>query len=184
MGRNLVLAEKNESMFFSPQKIGESFREVDVNYADSRGEKVVTRWFHADEGSDLYIWIDPRGEIVKQQIALHGLTIEWNILDGLRTGIVLEEELLESTQRSSVKPSVRVIWDKVYSPTAVSIGVAVLGHITILEPLFCQKLQNNFKSPSSISRMAPDEVVRRFGNVPSNTPIWKKIRNLLRKALS
>ena len=176
--------EKTESTFFSPQKIGESFREVDVNYNGAGAEKLSTRWFHAHEGSDLYIWTDGRGEIVKQQISLHGLTVEWNILDGLRTGIVLEEELSEMSHTSIQKPSERVIWDKASSPTAVSLAVSLLGHIPILELPLCQKLQQNFKSPSSISRMAPEEVVRRFGIANADSSVWKRFQNFLRKVLS
>ncbi|MGE3974795.1 MAG: hypothetical protein AB7F59_09750 [Bdellovibrionales bacterium] len=180
----LTAVEKMEPVFFSPQKVAESFCEVDMNFKGAGTEKVVTRWLHAAEGSDLYIWTDSRGEIVKQQVVLQGLTIEWNILDGLRTGIVLEEELTDAQD----KPSERVIWDKTASQATVHLAMTLLPFVKVLEDSVRLKLIHNFQSPSSISRMPAEEVVRRFG-IPTHeashwTSFWAKLQKFLRKVFS
>jgi hypothetical protein len=179
MSRSQNVSEKSESRFFSPQKQGESFREVDVSASSGGTNQVTTRWFHSDT-SDLYIWLDSRGEIVKQQITLNGLTVEWNILDGLRTGIVLEEEILEV----KVKPSESVIWDKIPSQAAVNLAMTLLVHMKALEDPVKNKILAQFKKPAAIGHLAADEMARRFGVPTHEDSVWKSFQNFIRKLMA
>lgn len=54
---------------------------------------VKSHWFRHEQGLDLYYFQKDDGRLVKLHIAFFGQVIEWNPLDGTRTGMMVEEEM-------------------------------------------------------------------------------------------
>ncbi len=96
--------ERGESKvppFFNPQRIGGSLREIDVSLIQTENEKVLSRWFHGPDEADLFIWTDERNNVIKQQVTFCGQIVEWNVLDGIRTGVVIEQEYENASMAAS-----------------------------------------------------------------------------------
>lgn len=77
---------------FNAKILGSSLQEVAVEFIKSEGLEIESRWFHSKKDADFFIWSDHRKNIVKQQVTYYGQVIEWNIIDGLRTGVLVEDE--------------------------------------------------------------------------------------------
>lgn len=54
---------------------------------------VKSHWYRHEKGLDIYYFQKDDGRLVKLHIAFFGQVIEWNPLDGTRTGLLMEQEL-------------------------------------------------------------------------------------------
>lgn len=54
---------------------------------------VKSHWYRHEQGLDIYYFQKDDGRLVKLHIAFFGQVIEWNPLDGTRTGLLMEEEI-------------------------------------------------------------------------------------------
>jgi hypothetical protein len=78
---------------FDPESLGQSFEEFAIDIVQGESTEFISRWFRADSGeADLVIWIDSAKRIVKQQICIYGQVVEWNPINGTRTGVIVELE--------------------------------------------------------------------------------------------
>lgn len=55
-------------------------------------QSVQSHWYRHEEGLDLYYFQKEDGRLLKLHISCFGQVIEWNPLDGTRTGLLVEEE--------------------------------------------------------------------------------------------
>lgn len=55
-------------------------------------QSVQSHWFRHEEGLDIYYFQKEDGRLLKLHISCFGQVIEWNPLDGTRTGLLIEEE--------------------------------------------------------------------------------------------
>jgi len=180
MKRTLSEKEKNElPVYLNPQRLGQKFKEIDVSFLGTGEERVATRWYHGDD-ADLYLWIDHRSNIVKQQVTFFGQVVEWNIIDSLRTGMVLEEEVGGETQ----KPSEKVVYDKIFSSSSVKTAEEIIINVGILDDVLKKEVIKNFREPSTFSQMTAEQVVEKYGftaKQKNDTKVISQIQMFLRK---
>ncbi len=74
------------------KEIARNLREVAVDVIETEGTSIVSRWFHAADDVDLLIWTDDEKTIIKYQVSLFGQVVEWNMFDGVKTGVIIEIE--------------------------------------------------------------------------------------------
>jgi hypothetical protein len=79
--------------FFNAEEIGHSLKEVSPLLLKTTHPEITSRWFHSSQDADLFIWFDRNQGVIKQQISFFGQVVEWNIVEGLKTGLVIEEEI-------------------------------------------------------------------------------------------
>ncbi|MBX9769202.1 MAG: hypothetical protein K2X47_18140, partial [Bdellovibrionales bacterium] len=79
-------------VYSSPQWVGKSLREVGRDFLSADSQTVTSRWFHGAQESDLFIWVDGSSRLIKGQLTFCGAVVEWNVMEGLRTGLIVEEE--------------------------------------------------------------------------------------------
>ncbi len=85
---------------FDARTLGESLKEVAIDYIETEDSNLQSRWFQSDSDADLFIWTDvnrkkltPSQEIIKYQLSFFGQVVEWSIFDGVRTGVIIENEI-------------------------------------------------------------------------------------------
>src|SRR3954462_116810 len=77
---------------FDPMDLGRSLREVATDVIKAPRRDVISRWFHSAKDADLFIWMDLKRNVIKQQLSFYGQVVEWNVIEGVKTGHVVVEE--------------------------------------------------------------------------------------------
>jgi hypothetical protein len=164
---------ENVPAVFLPEKAGESLRKVSVDLLEIEEQKISSYWYHGEEGIDLFIWKDQKGNIIKQQLSYVGQIIEWNLLEGLKTGVIVEEEL----DGAAAKASEQIIFDDSPQKNAVSIAVAVLQHITCVDEAEKNLIVQNMTEQRSLKEMSLREVLERYEIESVNTRWYHRLRD-------
>lgn len=92
---------------------------VSFDTIQMEAQSIKSHWYRHEEGIDLYYFQKDDGRFLKLHISCFGQVIEWNPMDGTRTGLMIEEELggevFETVQydaranRESVEQSVVIL---------------------------------------------------------------------------
>ena len=84
----------HQAALFDAESLGSSFEEVALDVLQGETTEFLSRWLRAKRGeADLSIWIDGDKRIVKHQLSFFGQIVEWNPIQGTRTGMIVEEEM-------------------------------------------------------------------------------------------
>ena len=131
-------AKNNESSklnyeFFNGKTVGRGLKEVAVDLIKTENEDLVSRWYHGTTGADLFTWADRRNNIIKQQLNFNGQVVEWNCLEGIKTGVVIEQDMenepKNDTKKKSGKEEIQVKASETIKfdpkPQSDSIGLAL-----------------------------------------------------------
>lgn len=144
--------------FFDPAGLGESLREVATDVINAGETEIIHRWFHSPKDADLFIWLDKGQNIIKQQITFYGQVVEWNIIEGVRTGVIVEDE-----NRAAVKASDVIRFDARAQKAPIDQALDLLRHIATLNDLERHVLIKNFAQNPTSTSLDPEEFVRRYG---------------------
>jgi hypothetical protein len=174
-----IIIPRSIPPFFNPQKIGGELREVDVSLIQTEDERVVSRWFHGAHDADLFIWADERNNVIKQQVAFCGQIVEWNVLDGIRTGVVVEQEFSEGQMNSSET----IYFDSKPQESAINIALDLIKHINSLDEKTREELLHQLKHRPSFFTMQPEEILRRYGTYSSDK-VWKRFKDIFKKVFT
>ena len=151
--------------FFNPERLGQSLKEVSSDLLRVESRDLVGRWFHAANEIDLFLWCDDHRTIVKQQRTLLGQVVEWNIIEGTKTGAIIEEEGVGAEASSSggpMKASEMIRFDT--SPQTQPIGLAmdVIKHTGALSSVEQKQIISNFFRGQKLSEIAPAEFLAKY----------------------
>lgn len=113
---------------------------VSFDMVQTAGTELTSRWYHF-ESIDLYFYETDDKKIVKIQVTVFGQVIDWNMFDGLRTGILLEEDML------SEGPSGVIHYDRTVSMKTVSQALLVLENAFNIELRTRNMLVKCLKTP-------------------------------------
>jgi len=150
----------------NPEKIGASLQEVDISFSGREDHKLTTKWYHAPGvDADALIWMDHRENIIKQQINISGVVVEWNVLDGLRTGVIIEQELKESETSQSIR------YDENSNNHNLEMAIRLVRNIPALDEATRVMLLTNFEKPDSFKTLSPQEILFRYGRLPQGTQL-------------
>jgi hypothetical protein len=150
--------------FFSGKSIGKSLKEVAVDMIKTESDNLISRWFHSDMDTDLFTWVDQGQNIIKQQISFNGQVVEWNCLEGIKTGVVVESDM-NPVPQDEAQPkhnSETIMFDANPQPKSVGLALEILQYMEV-DAGFHQQLVGNFKDPQNIQTMSPKLFVERFG---------------------
>jgi hypothetical protein len=165
--------------------MGESLQEVEVQYSGSGTNRVTTRWFKSKKqkpvDADVLLWTDHRDNIIKQQVSICGSVVEWNILDGLRTGMTVEQEI-----KGEKDASESVQFDQNSNIMNIQMAVRMLDKIPSMDHETKEIVLRNFKSPSSFSSLSAQEILYKYGKTPKGVKLnfWQRFKVQIRKWLS
>jgi hypothetical protein len=97
--------------------------------------------------------------VIKQQMSFYGQVVEWNIVEGLKTGLVIEQESQDRRKSSEM-----VQFDARPQQGPIEQAVALLDHITALKDVEKRLLASNFRQAEGLSTTMPAEMfIERFG---------------------
>jgi hypothetical protein len=161
--------EKSLPIYFEAAQAGKSLKEVGVDYIQVESQNITSRWFHSAHDVDLFIWLDEKKNVIKQQISFCGQIVEWNILDGLKTGVVVEEEVEFDSDKVDSSEIIR--FDLSPQRESIRLAIEVINHIESLEDIFRKDLLSNFNN-RTVLKMNP----RR----PAN--FWQKLLQVFKKS--
>lgn len=153
-------AESGVPIYFDPIKVGTSLKEVGVDFQEIDEKEIVTRWFRDQKSeTDVFVWMNKDRKIIKQQISVMGQLVEWNILEGVRTGVILESEfssqnLMENGLTSGDSASEIIRFDKTTQLRTLELGLSILKHTTCVEPELMGKMIDNFNQGFSFRAFA------------------------------
>ncbi len=165
--------------FFSPEELGSSLKEVGTDLVQAANRDVVSRWFHSAQDADLFIWSDlKRSSIIKQQISFYGQVVEWNLVEGLKTGLIVDEE----GSSGRIKGSEVIRFDTTPQNPPIEQAMALIEFIPGLSPDDKTQLLRNFQDRSMSSVLSHEEFLRRFGDQePKNAPKVSWWQRLLKR---
>lgn len=170
--------------FFDAASLGSSLKEVATDLVVTTHQDVTSRWFHSSQDADLFIWLDQNQNVLKQQISFYGQVVEWNVIEGLKTGLVIEEDATEKVRGSEI-----IQFDDQPQRTQLCQALDLLEHITALESGERQRLAQNFEKLHGMSTtMSPIQFLERFnsfkrtnGKVSEPYPVHKAQSSLWRR---
>ncbi len=149
---------KKLPLFLNIKEAGSSLEEVAVDLVKSEDEELISHWYHSPLDVDLYLWLDSKRNIIKQQLSIYGQICEWNILDGIRTGYVVEDE--------SGHPEVvtTIAYDSSVQSTSVFQTLELLNYAELVPQDFKSVIISNYKNNPIIDDLDPMELLARYGD--------------------
>jgi hypothetical protein len=145
---------------FNPEDLGKSLKEVAMDLVKTSRRDVVARWFHSSKDADLFIWMDLQRNIIKQQLSYYGQVVEWNVIEGVKTGHIIVEEGRIHGQRSEF-----LNFDERPQRTSVDQALKLLNHVTALKDDERKILEQNFQNLNQSQSMPASEFAARFGEL-------------------
>jgi hypothetical protein len=162
---------------FDARELGESLREVATDIIRAEEQNVESRWFHSKKDVDLFIWKDQSHNIIKQQVTFYGQLVEWNVIEGLRTGLIVEDE---TSQGISASPLIR--YDSAPQPHSIEQGVDIIGYIQLMADEDKLQLIENFIRNPHFAMMKPENILQRYGlhlRKSKDQSLWRRLLNRL-----
>jgi hypothetical protein len=147
--------------FFKAEELGKSLREVAVDFIPLSQENVTSRWFHGTHDVDLYIWLDSRNNVIKQQITFYGQVVEWNAVEGIKTGLIIEEESESQGRRPGGSEIIQ--FDQNAQSAPIAQALELCRHIGALNEEDRSVLLTNFSSSPTNSGLSSEQFIARFG---------------------
>ena len=146
--------------FFDAAVLGESLKEVAIDLIKTDEVEIVHRWFHSAKDADFFIWLDQHNNVIKQQLTFYGQVVEWNIVEGVKTGLIVEDE-----NRQAMKSSDIIRFDTSAQRAPIEQALNLLKHITALNDMERHQLSKNLVQGSTSKSMDPEEFISRYGGL-------------------
>lgn len=173
---------------FDAEGVGRSMREMAVEIIDADRNSVVSRWYQASHFTDLYVWEDSKNNVIKQQLHVCGQIVEWNIIEGVRTGFVMDESGSDIDDFTFARNSSNVVANIKYdtAPMATSIAQAqqILQQVGVIDERYKASLIDNFVSSPIASEMDPSEFLQRYGVYSPPEDSFDRLRRFIASLLS
>ena len=171
-------APRANPIYLDPVKVGAALKEVGIDYQEIESKEVETRWFrdHVSE-TDVFVWFGQNRKIIKQQVSVMGLIAEWNILEGVRTGMIMESEIsAQDLMQSGLTPddtaSEVIHFDGKVQQRTLATAISILKNSTSIEPELMSMVLSNFGQATPFQGFP----VKAEG---AKTSLWLKAKNAI-----
>lgn len=173
MGKSVV-------QYFNIRELGATLYEVAVETIDVGHQSLRHHCYHSSLDADLLLWIDQSNNIIKQQAIIYGQIVEWNLVEGLRTGFILEDD---STKED-------ICYDREVQNTSFIQAIEFVDHMECIDEELKNRIYKNFIEAPVMKSMSDQEFIVRYGSHyhkrgrenSSVLPVLRKIfQNILKK---
>ncbi len=168
-----IRSHQYPSFLYSPERIGTLLEGVGSDLVNLEQKEIQTLWFRsAQTETDIFIWYDKKNSVIKQQVTNMGTIVEWNIVEGIRTGIVLETEILPVVEAHPAHPDPEVAtsdvihYDSSVQQQSLQNAIDIVFHAACIEESMKSKIIQNFRQELKTSE---------------NLKIFNFLKNLIRK---
>ncbi len=157
--------EKSEThpLFFNPKELGRALREVATDLIKTETQDVVSRWFHASHDLDLFLWLDKNKNIIKQQLSFHGQIVEWNLIEGVKTGYVYEDESKEIGGGQPQSELVR--YDESLQKRTLEQALEIISFTEALSGHERKGVIENFLKDPSLGNISPEAFLQKYKRI-------------------
>jgi hypothetical protein len=146
--------------YYNSKFLGENLIEVSEEVIKTERQDIKARWFHGDLDIDLFLWSDEQKNLIKQQFCLCGQVVEWNLVEGVKTGYT---EVIESQGAKTLDASETVKMDTCVNKAAVQQAVEIIGYVPGLNDIEKQSICKNYRENPRIDSMDPRDFVDFYG---------------------
>ncbi len=153
---------KELPLFFDAKEAGASLEEVAVDHVQSEGEDLTSYWYHSPLDVDLYVWVDKKKNIIKQQVSICGQICEWNIVDGVKTGFVFETEIENNDDETTIT------YDQSVQKTSLRQTMQFIAAVEVLPSIMKKSLITNYEKNPRVDSIDPAELLARYGDKASD----------------
>lgn len=154
-----VRDEFDVPLYFDAKVLGKGLHEVSNEILKTEKSDVKSRWFTGEDGADFFTWQDLSGNFIKAQFTYCGQVFEWNVVSGVRTGVIVEEEPVEV----GIKSSEVIRYDSEKMDQTVQDAVALIGHLVAMEEIERDDLLKSIHSNKTIDSMSHEEFWSKYG---------------------
>ena len=163
-----------ETTYFCTKKLGAALVEKGYDIIEADEDNIISRSFQSGEEVEVFVWSDTHKNVIKQQVNFCGQLIEWNILEGLKTGVIIENEL-----EAGGRIKKEVFYDKTPLKSSLETAVSLLENALQLNENERFLLIDNFENGPTLKELKLAEAKKRFSNHRTKKSIWQKVRNWL-----
>ena len=182
---------------FDAEALGASLRQLAVDVVKGETTDFMSRWFRSmNSDADLVIWTDGEKRIIKHQLCFFGQVVEWNPINGTRTGLVIEEELQEAASaldgddefdgaapagEGNVSETIR--FDESSQRSVVLQAIQLLSRVPDLNEADRSALIYNLKESPKLHKNARERALKAWApkvdelNSTQRPTFWKRLRN-------
>ncbi len=148
--------------FFKPELLGGSLKPVAEDLIHLRDQRVTSSWLHSDHGADLILWWDERGNLIKQHVSFWGQVVQWDIVHGLKTGLVIEKESDSPQEIYLGGKDSPVHFDSSVQKTTLAQALEILSFVKELDGEELAQVVRNFLEAPTLKDFKDSELLRRF----------------------
>ncbi len=187
-GAAAELGEDETPIVFDAEQIGKSLREVAVDVIETEGSTILSRWFHSKHDVELFLWIDG-DHVIKHQVTFYGQVVEWNVFEGVKTGVIVEQENVfgedsagsdaDAEENAEENISETIQFDSVPESAAILRATSLLSHVSGLQDSERRRICDNLKFRVIGEASSNDEFIRRYGEVYGQnrrSGFWKRMK--------
>lgn len=182
------------SRHFDAATLGASFQQLAVDVVRGENTDFMSRWFRTPKSdADLVIWTDSQKRIIKHQLCFYGQVVEWNPINGTRTGLVIEEELVVAEAEARAPKAQRVDenadvsetirFDKVAQGSVVEQALKLLAHVPDLASEDRAALIYNLRESPKLHKKARERALKTWAPkvdeiVSTQRPtFWRRLKS-------
>ncbi len=169
-------------IFFNAKEIAFGFKKMTVDVIKTTSQEVTGVWFHSDCDAELYLFKDKNTNIIKQQLIFCGQLVEWNIVEGVRTGALFEEEFDQGAQFQE-----DYVMDKKPIKVAVEQAQDIISFIDQSLVLEKDEILSNYVDAPQLSHMNPKEVLKKYSGTEESITVFqrmsKRVRHLFKRLM-
>ncbi len=134
-----------DRFIYCPQSIARNFVEVSSDMVSTPTRKLVIKWYRSSH-VDLQVWLDHgHSKVIRQQFSYMGLVVEWNHIQGVRTGY-----LQDSLAGEEATNNAQVTYDKSIQKESVELVLEVMKLTEGISEK--QEIINNYENSPKISK--------------------------------
>lgn len=166
---------------FDAEALGMSFEQLAIDVVKGETTDFMSRWYRARVGeADLVIWTDGEKRIIKHQLCFYGQIVDWNPINGTRTGLVVEEEVAQSATTPDVSEIIR--FDRALQNTVVEQAIEVMSRIPGLGDGDRSAMIFNLRQSPRLHARARERALKvwapKVDEITSShrPPFWKRLR--------
>lgn len=123
----------------------------------SNNQTVFCHWYHSDEDADIVMWIDEKQNIIKQQVSVFGQFVEWDLLHGIRTGVLVEEGTDEKVSQINIK------YDEKKQNSALNNAMTLLEGTVAIKDNYLEQLLVNITLNPTFDNQSSKDLVTKYG---------------------
>ena len=161
------------------REIARTLEGVAVDIIKAGEQSVISHWYHSPLDCDIYIWTDKKHNLIKHQVSLCGQIVEWNLVEGIKTGYVLVKEVENGEGKEEI------CYDPSIQKTSLYQALSVLQLATCFEQDILSVVIENYSSNPRMDGMEPEEFLSRYGNVDKDVKMtrWQKLWNKIKSVI-